>query len=627
MKRTFAALTLAAIVLAGCSGGSKRAPANTTTQPAGEASSLPDGTAFPAATATPMNSVGSGPAPCKAFPEICLFAQRVEAWVRQTDVLAIVKGSAWDNQAGRARVESVLQAARNAPGAGAPALIGVGCPFGPTMFEGCGEAFSLAFSTLPEGHRIPEPEGMFVLGFDRGSGNPRLSEVTSVSERQFREAIVTGSLVQALGLSGKPETRAQFFALQTPATDATILGVPVRDWQVVSPADLPLGVALFIERGCWGCEGPPTRVDRVYRGSDGQYRIEKVFPPAGVSEAIRSFATRLDTQEIIATTCFDGNCGGVGESTPGVKSNVYRSTDGGISWKKERTLGGYAAARMSVGGWLLDRSVYDAVGGGWQRSVEWYAGGTKLGMPVGEHAALFTSLSFLPAWRADPTAPFVLSDGTPWFSSPLGDQASIIYGVNPIAALGDGRLVASWYHGGGGESRQYLGVFDATNPSSSRLEAVHRAPRPGLDVMFGPFLGANPAFGNATLVPADVGVPSTAGNANFFGNIPVAIDIGAGTITPLTLFGPMFGNGYGGRNIVVGAITGLGLARIKTGGECLNVRVDPNASSMSLGCFKDGVLLRIGKGAPLEWDSTTWVPVVLPSDLVAGWAAAEYLER
>ena len=67
-------------------------------------------------------------------------------------------------------------------------------------------------------------------------------------------------------------------------------------------------------------------------------------------------------------------------------------------------------------------------------------------------------------------------------------------------------------------------------------------------------------------------------------------------------------------------------ARVKTGGDCLNVRDKPATASLSLGCFKDGVLLRLRTQPEQTAEGINWLAVETP-DRRPGWASAEFLER
>jgi hypothetical protein len=68
----------------------------------------------------------------------------------------------------------------------------------------------------------------------------------------------------------------------------------------------------------------------------------------------------------------------------------------------------------------------------------------------------------------------------------------------------------------------------------------------------------------------------------------------AATAQPLKLFGPMLGENYtGNRNFIVHAFEGAFL-RIDTGDPvCLNVRAEATTAAASLGCYANGVLLRV----------------------------------
>ncbi|MEO9254287.1 MAG: SH3 domain-containing protein, partial [Tepidiformaceae bacterium] len=83
-----------------------------------------------------------------------------------------------------------------------------------------------------------------------------------------------------------------------------------------------------------------------------------------------------------------------------------------------------------------------------------------------------------------------------------------------------------------------------------------------------------------------------------------------------------FNNGKNEHAFVLGAMVG-NFARVNAGGDCLNVRESASTNAKSLGCFKDGVLLRlIDDGSA---GSNGWAHVATPAGQ-PGWASTEFVE-
>ncbi len=104
----------------------------------------------------------------------------------------------------------------------------------------------------------------------------------------------------------------------------------------------------------------------------------------------------------------------------------------------------------------------------------------------------------------------------------------------------------------------------------------------------------------------------------------VLIDLEAAVIHPIAGLPPLAGAVGGfGRFVFPGDIFAGTPLRVTTGGDCLNVRSAPSTASPTLGCYPDGVLLRLQGD---ELPSGEWVPVWAP-DGQTGWAASQFLAR
>ena len=100
----------------------------------------------------------------------------------------------------------------------------------------------------------------------------------------------------------------------------------------------------------------------------------------------------------------------------------------------------------------------------------------------------------------------------------------------------------------------------------------------------------------------------------------VLIDLRRGVIHPLRTL-----QGDGGVTTFVRSVRTGPFARVAGTGDCLNVRETASADATVLGCYRDGVLLRLGAD-PATRSESAWLPVET-LDGRHGFAAAAYLER
>lgn len=447
----------------------------------------------------------------------------------------------------------------------------------------------------------------------------------------MKQPIIAGGLAQACDLSGKlPEiagdcTRARFSPLVVPGSPlagAAVLGVPVRKWKINAPAQVPPNTALFVEKGCWGCEGYPTGLQRVYRDSEGNLHTDTVFDGGFVGV---SFSP--DAFEAYATVCIDV-CGPLGPSRSGSRTTIYHSVDGGITWAAEGTVDGIANVLFDgTHGWLLAQYITNGDGSVTNRFSE-YPGGTPIVPPAGTAIAVAFPGSRVLFFDPD-TRRYSNADGSPFLGTlaeQLGDEVDINYGLTPVAVLNSGDVVVRWQRDGTGgpPTVPRTGIV-----RGGKLVDVLEPGRVGPNVDIGTIASGDVTFGNADLARIDVPqAKALTPDDGVAPHLPVLIDLASGEVTPLLLYGDyLFDGAYAGRNIVVAAeVAQAPFARVNTGGDCLNVRQSPSTSSPSVGCFKDGVLLRWLGGTDQSAEGIDWVPVLTP-DGTRGWASAEFLQR
>lgn len=144
-------------------------------------------------------------------------------------------------------------------------------------------------------------------------------------------------------------------ATSTPAPE-TLLGLDVRPLIMAEPVPLPEQVTLYIESGCWGCDGPAAALQRVYRSPSGEVRTQDLFRLPGATVQQPEVDGRYITSiamgggDILLGVCESPYCGGVGEIHEGASVSFHHSTDGGLTWTKELTVDGGAWVIANFGG-------------------------------------------------------------------------------------------------------------------------------------------------------------------------------------------------------------------------------------------------------------------------------------
>lgn len=627
MKRTFVVLLvmLGAVLLVGCKHDSKSPSAT---------------------TETPVATVSLTPAalpPCPVSQDICDFAGQAEGLVRAGNVDALVRGSAWDTPEKRAALSAML-AGFATDGA---QLVSIGCPMAAVLL-GCGPTFGLGFSSLKQGDDPgPGGAGIVVLSFVRDPacsmrpiyetgviptcapadkvGPPQLAGAFAPTELGVRRVVLNGGLAQGGDLAGRPEgitdtqVRSQWQTYATKpvpaAVEETIDGVRVQKLGLVGYRPMPQMGVLLIASGCWGCEGFTTRIDRVYV-SGGKLRRDVLLDPA---KPISGLAVKPDLSEIVASICVQGYCGPLNAVTSDSRTELRRSTDGGVTWETLGSFPGIASVQGFVAGQvLLLRAFGDSDPRAWAYEAVTWPDMTPIQRPMtaAEDSWPTVQPSGEVTFPAKDSNSLLRSDGSTYWSFPL---KTTVEQVSLFASTFDQRSVVTWSATPGDPSstRYYVGVFDA-----DRLTAVFRPSRP---VYPGPWFAHNAFISWVEATPAELNLTGDPNMSGFSSPFPTVVDIDTGVIAPIEPQFFMDNYGPGNRKFPLAYLPGP-FARVNTPRDCLNVRAAPSTTSESLGCIGDGVLLRIGPGTEVLLGSTTWVPLVTP-DGRAGWASGEFLER
>ncbi len=454
---------------------------------------------------------------------------------------------------------------------------------------------------------------------------------------------VLGFLAACGGPSSAPETPTATATAEPSASPAATEpgatptatapgGIPVREWTILPPRPLPDGLALIIEKGCWGCDGPSSHLERVYRDASGTVRVEEVFRPSAGS-SINGTAFTRDFSEMAVMVCVAAeSCGGMAPPKPGARSTLVRSTDGGMTWSEVKTFeeplglvtilrAGYA---ISVPSSAEDAELAALFA---YPSREW------LGPPAGaEDPALVVSYGTRLLWRDANKTGFLGVDGSPMLTTSLAGLADPQYGVwwlggNPLSET---MLVTPIRTGS--DLRQVVAVY-----REGKLTALWRAPFDSSTLFnLGAWIDDHTAVGNVTIayeplraaiLAKDPGYPITGGGfPGYAFSFPAVIDVEAGTVTPIEVYGALSAPYEWNRNLAA-AIQRGPFARVTVGaGACLNVRVTPSLRADIMHCVADGVLLTYkDRQTESSEDGIRWLRVTLPG-AKAGWASTGYLE-
>jgi hypothetical protein len=407
-------------------------------------------------------------------------------------------------------------------------------------------------------------------------------------------------------------------ATTTPATE-TIGGVPVRTFTVGAPALLPNGYVFYEVQ--WQWEGPAKAVQRAYRASDGKIRVDVLYetnltgsPPDG--PAIASVAASLDGASMAIGVC-RGFC--YGETGP---ISVISSVDSGITWSELGTVNPSGRVRGAGSGSALVQTLAEM--------VVLPANGGKP-MPIsGQDDVLLMGSDPLPIVliRGSDGATLTRADGAAFGRAPL-PAGSTVEAIQPAASGSAGlsaSLAVDWYVATTRDPARvhYSGLMDGPG---GPLRTVFRWGAPlRLGSSIGSWLRADQEIRMVSFAPSLFG-DRFAGHGTGDINLPAIVDWNAGTVSPILehfadgILGPKSGSP------AVLAVAKGPFVRVTTGSDCLNVREVPGKSSVAvLGCFRDGVLLRLRPEPEQPFGGAIWLAVATP-DGQSGWASAEFLER
>lgn len=341
---------------------------------------------------------------------------------------------------------------------------------------------------------------------------------------------------------------------------------------------------------------------RGWTDSTGIFHERNVAESFGERGRIQ-MASNVSMSVLVAAVCTVGDCG-VGVGLPVSPSNdqlLYRTLDGGITWEEFGTLPPSTFIYDVAGDQVLVGDFTNATPGpSYRGAYRWYPSGVTV-MP--------------PASLSNPYPVDATSDGIIWADGSTG--ATVNESGKPIAAPDIEDFPGARFLGTDESGGSFFGWTDTgEQPTDYLLRMAADGQIKG--VFAAPTTWAVPV--SQSLLISDVLYPDPKDqlDSGIFGL--VLLDLETGTMRPIENL--IETSGLAVTAFLTEVQTGS-FAMVETGGDCLNVRESPLTTAKSLGCFADGVLLRMDDATSVV-EGQTWQAVTTPAG-EKGWASAEFL--
>ena len=302
--------------------------------------------------------------PCPVEQDLCDFAYELEAAARE-DRLPRYLPAPWPRFAEEA-------AKMWAVTGNLPRVTTIGCvDTGPNSSD-CSGHFAVALSSLPEGLEEQDGRGLVVLFFERRGQNGGPLVKAAIPPIGERGVVVSGGTRGFCGQGIAPEGECLEFRFQqyrSGVPDSTVTPPPgqlppLRSVYDATSKEITLGEPYAVKTGelwyfnylCDACgPGPFPNLYRAYRSADGAIVIDDL--KARTAELGQPVTFTADWQSATAylATCTPGNCyyleGADAESE--APATVYKTEDGGITWKRHGEIPSLTSFQGVVAGEIL----------------------------------------------------------------------------------------------------------------------------------------------------------------------------------------------------------------------------------------------------------------------------------
>ena len=349
----FAWFTLLAILplAAACFGGGSKSGPATTAQPD-----------RPGPLTTATATVGY---PCPVDQDVCDFADELESAARDESLVRWLPTKDKPELAARARDMWAVTGQL-------PRVVTVGCTSTGANSSDCSKRFAIALSSLPEGLEEQDGRGLVVLRFERDEGGaPFATETTAPSGE--RSKLVQGGSRTFCGPPTAPgdcvEYNFERYRTGVPEADPPAPGQlpPLRQVSGATSKVITEGAPYAIKPGelwyftnlCDACgPGPFPNLFRAYLDAAGTLVIDDLkartlalgTPAAFTADWKQGIGYLVTCGPGVACYNLETGGSGTGEAT------VYRTTDGGITWREHGTVPFGTALDGIVGDQVLART-------------------------------------------------------------------------------------------------------------------------------------------------------------------------------------------------------------------------------------------------------------------------------
>ncbi len=588
--------------------------------------SKPNPTPEPTAATVPTQQ-------CPFAVDVCAFAVELEGAARDGSLPGWFRQTEFSASLGRRALDMWAVTGEK------PRVTTVGCPgrYAPE----CSKEFAVALSSLPVGLEEQDGRGIVIFFFDRvAEGKPLLRAmyeppggrnlVVAGGQRAFCEpAIVqagecieytfykfgTGVAEPAAPLEGKlPSIRQVYGATSTVMT----LGEPYSIQQ---------GEVWYFKYLCDACgPGPFPNLYRAYRAADGTLVVDDLKAKTLSLGTPVAFTADWQSGTVYLATCGPGvNCyslesGGADSQKP---ATVYKSTDGGVTWK----LDGEIPPRTALSATGRDEALATTYAGDYSDARYWfYPSGRVFDPPQGVTAKavpmVLNSLTIV--WRSS-AGVYYDQAGTALFG-PLFDEK-----YKPQIAVADPQYQHTYLTWA--ETNFKIGWI--AQPYYSYVARIDRDGQmrevfglPGDTMWIG---GEFPRTGDKP--------PALFGRFRFGTTIDYERDVSFGAVLDLATgklrrFAELDGARPRGsfvwmEDLVTTPQPERGESRapfyrVSGAGDCLNIREAPSTSARVLTCLADDVL--VGDMGQLQAAGGIQWRLVRTPGYQVGWASTEFLK-